>query len=76
MKNVWKLFMKYWMKFAHLLGTVNGFIIVSVIYIVVLGIYALPYRLWRLTKKRKFVNSYWQKKEHTALDNESITYQF
>jgi len=76
MKKYWKLFLKYWMKFAHILGTINGYLILTLIYFVVLGLYAIPYRLWMLLSKPKQVTSYWQKKEHTALDKESATYQF
>ena len=66
------------MKFAHVLGTINGFILLFIFYFVIIGIYALAQQIIKLFfgKKIKKDNSYWQKKEELGDGLENLTYQF
>jgi hypothetical protein len=55
--DVLKKMYKYWMVFAHFLGTVNGYLLLSVFYIFVIGIYALPSKLFR--RRKEVRNTLW-----------------
>ena len=42
---------KKWMAFAHILGTINGYTIFSIMYVVIFGIYAIVERFFRAVFK-------------------------
>lgn len=69
-----KTLYRWWMKFALLLGTINGFLILSIFYLVIIGIYAIPMRLLR--KKQTHTVPQWQKKEVIVNPRERVQYQF
>lgn len=79
-KNFFKLFYKYWMKFALILGTINGYIILTLIYFVVLGIYGIFYQiikaLRRLFRKETEPQTFWKQKEIQEVTLEKVRYQF
>ena len=75
--KILKLLYKYWMKFAHLLATVNGFIILSLFYIVVIGLYSLPLHVIKLfTGKKETPASFWQEKNKEEKTLDQARYQF
>ena len=79
LKKVGSFLYKYWMKFAHLLGTINGAIILSAFYIVVIGLYCIVLKTMRLFRRRSkdAPVSYWQDKTTLGEKNlESVKYQF
>ncbi|MFA5062264.1 MAG: hypothetical protein WC526_03910 [Patescibacteria group bacterium] len=77
MKNFFKTLYKYWMKFSHVLGTISGFIILTVFYFIIIGLYALPFGLVRLLKGHKNQPlSYWKIKENRPADLENLKFQF
>ena len=76
MSEILKKIYKYWMKFAHVLGTINGFIILFVFYFVIIGLYALPARLIRLFKKKNSNDTFWKEKEHPSEELENLKFQF
>ncbi len=51
-----------WMTFAHALGWVNGRIILTVLYIVIFGPYAIVRAIGRLASPRKTATTYWIEK--------------
>lgn len=78
MKNLLKVLYKYWMKFAHVLATINGFIILFLFYLVIIGLYALPYKMVMLFLRKKQVAhaTFWKEKEDPGEGMEHLTYQF
>ena len=64
-----------WKKFAHILGIIMSFLILSLFWIFVVGIYALISKLIRLPKMfAKKPETYWIDAEPTTL--ESMKHQF
>lgn len=64
MRKVFNVLYRYWMKFAHVLGWVNGRIILTALYVVVIGPYALLLRVGRLFSRRPAVGTYWIEKPY------------
>ena len=66
------------MQFAHILGTINGFIILFVFYFIIIGLYAVVRVIIQLLSgfKKKNTGSYWQKKEEPGEGMENLKYQF
>lgn len=73
-----KIAYKYWMKFAHILGTINGFIILFVFYFAIIGVYAIVSNVIKLFLGPKGIeaNSCWKKKIELAGGLDSLKYQF
>lgn len=61
-----------WMAFAHVLGWINGRIILTVLYIVVFGPYAIIRMLGRLIVPRPAPATYWVTKEQEEPTVESL----
>jgi hypothetical protein len=78
--KIGKTLYSYWMKFAHVLGTINGFIILLVVYFVVIGVYAIIFFLVksiiRLFSKKKDNNSFWKHKELEEINITHVKFQF
>lgn len=64
MKEILKKLYKYWMKFAHILGTINGFIILFIFYFVIIGLYALAQKsiMAFVGLKKQTRGSFWNQK--------------
>jgi uncharacterized membrane protein YqhA len=62
------------MRFAVMLGTVNGFIILSVFYIVIIGLYSIV--TFPLRKQKRHPSAQWQNKEVYGVPGERVQYQF
>lgn len=73
----WKAFKKGWMTFAHGLGVVNTTILLSVVYFIFVGIYAVIAKIIKvvLFPFRKKQSSYWISKQE-ELDPESFKNPF
>lgn len=59
---------KWWMTFARTLGWLNTRILLTLVYLIVIGIPAIIMKITRRDPlKRRFTSaaSYWQKKDHT-----------
>lgn len=72
--NFFKQVYRLWMKFGALLGTINGFVILTLFYTVIIGLYAIPTRL--LKKKSVPMKTYWKMKEKKVETIDSVRYQF
>ena len=72
--KILKQLYKYWMKFAHLLGTVNGYIILTLFYVFVIGIYALPKKIF--SRKRSGDLTYWDDKKNDSDPFSRAKFQF
>jgi hypothetical protein len=80
MKNFLITIKKSWLSFARLLGKVNTMILLSLVYIVFIGIMALIVRLFRKDLLQKRMNlvqrSYWQNKKTSDQTLDRCKYQF
>lgn len=78
MKEVLKKLYKYWMKFARVLGTINGFMILFVFYFFIIGLYSLVIKTMKLISgsQKQHPDSYWQKKGDLGDGLENLKYQF
>ena len=65
------------MKFAHILGKINSTIILSILFIFIIGIYALIFKIIRFFRYlfHKDPDSYWIEKTE-ELDLESLKHPF
>ena len=81
LKKIGKVLYKYWMKFAHVLGTINGFIILFVFYFVIIGLYALVQKSIMLisrlvTREKKNEPTFWKQKMEKGDGLDHLKYQF
>jgi hypothetical protein len=70
MKNLLALSKRTWLKFARLLGTWNTYILLSITYILILGVVAILMRIFGfdpLKRKKNALISFWEKK--TQIDS-------
>jgi len=77
LKKIWAGFKKGWMKFAHILGKINTTILLSIVYFVIIGIYSIIARLFKLITFpfRKTPETYWVTREE-KFDIESLKHPF
>ena len=71
-----KAIYKYWMKFAEILGTINGFIILTVFYFLVIGCYALLAIIIKSFFKEIKPGISWKDKAINTADLNSLKLQF
>lgn len=69
-----RLLYKLWMKFSHALGFVMSRVILTVLWIIGIGIYAILLKIVRLFKKEKSTGTYWI--DVPADREENLKYQF
>jgi hypothetical protein len=65
MRNLLALLKKTWLKFARILSTWNTYILLSITYILILGVVAILMRIFGfdpLKRKRNSVISFWEEK--------------
>lgn len=79
-RKIGKTLYRYWYAFAMVVGRVNSVIILSLLYIVLIGLYsmtkkivALPFVVFR---KPVSPSSYWIEKKHTEPSLETLKRQF
>lgn len=69
MRSIWQFFKwiyRQWMRLAHLLGTVNRFVFLTIFYWVIVDIANVALRLRRvdlLDRRMKPQGSYWHRRE-------------
>ncbi|MBU1446177.1 hypothetical protein KKD70_02860 [Patescibacteria group bacterium] len=77
LKKIWSGFKKGWMKFAHVLGKINTTILLSIVYFLIVGVYAIVTRIFKLItlpfKKNK--ETYWIIRKD-KFDIESLKHPF
>jgi len=77
MKLLLRKIYQYWMKFVYVLGYINSRIIFTILYIFLVGIYAIISFLINSTKKRTATNNtYWLPKEYEKPTKEILRRQF
>lgn len=76
-KKIGKILYKYWMKFAHILGTVNGYILLTVFYFVIIGLYAIPRGVFKFFFRDGDWNiTFWKEKKDEEVNIEILSRQF
>jgi len=68
-----------WMKFAKILGTINSYIILTVLYFILFGIYSILEKVFKLPLfllKNSKKESYWRKKNYETPTKEILKRQF
>jgi hypothetical protein len=80
MKSFFRTIKRVWLLFAQILGKVNTILLLSLIYLVVIGIMSLIVRLFRKDLLRKEMDfdqeSYWQTRETSEQTLDRYKYQF
>ena len=78
MKLLLKKIYQYWMKFVYVLGYINSRIIFTILYVFLVGIYAIISWLINFISKRKKAinNTYWLPKEYEKPTKEILRRQF
>lgn len=74
-KAAWKFFYRDWMAFAHALGKINSIIILSLLFIFVIGPYAII-RMVFVRKQRHAQASFWLEKKYNEPTQEILERQF
>ena len=77
--RVFRKLKSWWMKFAAALGWLNTRLILTLFYILLIGIMALIVRLFGkdlLRKRRRRVDSYWQSKDTIVHSLDAAKHQF
>jgi ABC-type uncharacterized transport system involved in gliding motility auxiliary subunit len=80
MNNFFSTIKRWWLLFAQMLGKVNTILLLSLVYIVVIGLMSLLVRLFRkdlLQKKMDFTQaSYWQARKTSDQTLDRYKFQF
>ncbi|MFH0854074.1 MAG: hypothetical protein V1891_01120 [bacterium] len=73
-----KIIYKYWMRFANLVGEINSCIILSVIFICIIGIYGIIKKIFVFFRfsYRDGMKSYWKEKKYRDSTIEKLKQQF
>ena len=64
------------MRLVYLLGTINGYLILTLFYVVILGFYALGYRIARLFDRGGGERTYWRVKSSREPLEKELLRQF
>ena len=63
LKKILKSLWSGWKKFAHILGKVNSFILLTLFYFTIFAIVGLLKNFFKLFDKKPILNSFWIKKQ-------------
>ncbi len=74
-KLMFALLKNAWMRFAHILGRINTTIILTIFYVLVIGLVAVLSRLAGLISPKK-KNDGWKKKVHTEATTQWASHLF
>jgi hypothetical protein len=68
MKPAFRALYRYWMAFARVLGWINGRIILTIMYIFIIGPYAIVRKIGSIFMRKRIQETFWIKrdsKDHT-----------
>jgi len=73
MKSILKKFYQLWLKFGHILGTINAFIIMTALYFVVIGPISILLRIFGVDVmiRKRPAETNWMPLNHQKSDFES-----
>jgi hypothetical protein len=78
-KTIWRIAFEYWMKVARMLGKVNAFVLLTLVYVVIIGPAAIVLKILRkdlLDRKAERASTYWNSKEQEEMKLERSKQQF
>ena len=78
-KTIWRVAYEYWMKFARALGKANAFVLLTLVYVVVIGPAAIVLKILRrdlLDRKAEPGSTHWYQKEQEETTLERSERQF
>jgi len=78
-KAIWRIAYEYWMKFARALGKANAFVLLTLVYVVVIGPAAIVLKILRrdlLDRKAEPGSTHWYQKEQEETTLERSERQF
>ncbi len=78
-RNAGRILYKWWMAFARLLGTINTAVLLTVVYLIVVGTMSLVARLFRkdpMTHRPDTSGSFWKDKDKIAHTVDQARRQF
>jgi hypothetical protein len=78
-RTLWRIAYSYWMKFARALGKANALVLLTIVYVVLIGPAAIVLRIFGkdlLDRKAGESLSYWYEKENEQLTLERSKQQF
>lgn len=78
-RSGWKKLVDYWLRFARILGRANTFLLLTIMYVVVIGPGAVLLKVFRkdlLDRKHEKRESYWYDKAAVHQDVEHSKHQF
>jgi cell division protein FtsN len=64
---------KLWMAFSHVLGRIMSSILLTVLWVIVIGLYAIVLKTMRLFSKKPEADTYWI---DVSKDSTDMRYQF
>jgi hypothetical protein len=80
MKSFFRTIKRMWLLFAHMLGKINTILLLSLVYLIVIGLMSLIVRLFRkdlLQKKMEYDQaSYWQTRVTSEQTLDRSKFQF
>lgn len=71
-----RLLYRHWMRFANFIGKINSIIILSILWTVVVGTYAIILKLIQLFSKDKPRDTFWQEKKYYPPEIKTVERQF
>jgi type II secretory pathway component PulM len=78
-KTIWRVAYGYWMRFAKALGKANALLLLTIVYIVLIGPAAIALKIFRkdlLDRKAGESSTYWNEKAQEQLTLERSKQQF
>jgi len=78
-RTIWRIAYGYWMRFAKALGKANALLLLTIVYVVLIGPAAIVLKIFRkdlLDRKAGEGSTYWNEKEQEELSLERSKQQF
>lgn len=67
---------EYWMKFVYKIGVINTYILLFIVYFLLIGVYSMFYKGFKLFKVKKNNKSFWKEKVGDSSTLVSVGRQF
>lgn len=68
-----KTFYAAWMRFSHILGRIMSTILLTILWVIVFGLYAIVLKIMKLFSKKPSSDTYWI---DVSKDSTDMQYQF
>jgi hypothetical protein len=78
-RTIWRIAYGYWMRFARALGKANALLLLTIVYVLLIGPAAIVLKIFRndlLDRRAGESSTYWYEKAHEQLTLERSAQQF